>query len=151
MIIKLTHAWIVHAFTLDPAEIAEFSIKHTTVRENKTLTISCYVTGNPAPIWSIRNNYTKDQVVAVDKSARTWLTTGPVRCEHAGLWMCTGYNYLNHGKNATRGENVTVLCTYIYNLSLLACDTYRIRLVMAQTTLWIRAALPEPLLFTQTK
>ena len=108
----------------DPAEIVQFSIKNTTVRENKTLTISCYVTGNPAPIWSIRNNYTKKQVVAGDKSEKTMVIYGPMDCEDAGLWMCTGYNYLNHGKNATRGENLTVLCTY--NLSTLICGTYRI-------------------------
>ena len=53
-----------------------------------------------------------------DKAAAGWATTGPATCEDGGFWMCTGHNYLNHGKNSTRGENVTVLCTHYFDYFL---------------------------------
>ena len=105
---------------LDPAEITKFSVNHNIIRENTVLSMTCDVTGNPDPVWSIRNNYTKEQLMSGDKAATGWATTGPANCEDAGFWMCAGHNYLNHGKNSTRGENVTVLCKHYHlNLSLL--------------------------------
>ena len=114
---------------LDPAEITKFSVNHNIIRENTVLSMTCDVTGNPDPVWSIRNNYTKEQLMSGDKAAAEWATTGPAKCEHAGFWMCTGHNYLNHGKNSTRGENVTVLCThYRFNSFLAIGDFCRIDL-----------------------
>ena len=109
---------------LDPAEITKFSVNHNIIRENTVLSMTCDVTGNPDPVWSIRNNYTKEQLMSGNKAAAGWATTGPATCEDAGFWMCTCHNYLNYGKNSTLGENVTVLCTHYRFTSFLAIGDF---------------------------
>ena len=120
-------------FISDPAKVTQFSLGPNTVMENHTFTISCAMEGNPDPIWSIMNNRTKTQMMSGNAPASTTLTSWPARCEDAGLWVCTGHNRLNHGRNASRGGNITVLCKY-----------YHIRLKFYQTLNYNKLSMTHP-------
>ena len=68
--------------------------------------------GNPGPVWSVMNNKTKVAMMTANSPAGVDLISWPVGCNDAGYWVCTGHNYLNHGKNSTRGGKVVVLCKF---------------------------------------
>ena len=103
------HTILIHP---DPAEIDRFSFGPTTIMENATFSIGCNFQAHPDPTWSIMNLNTGQTMMSADMSGDATLEQPRARCEDMGFWVCTGYNRLSHGKNVTRGANLTVLCEF---------------------------------------
>ena len=84
----------------------------TEVMQNRKFEVHCNFTGNPAPDFVVMNNNTKRVDIFAHGASNVIDSILEAQCEDAGLWMCTGRNYLNYGENATRSANLTVLCKY---------------------------------------
>ena len=84
----------------------------TEVMQNRKFEVHCNFTGNPAPDFVVMNNNTKRVDIFAHGASNVIDSILEAQCEDAGLWMCTGRNYLNYGENATRTANLTVLCKY---------------------------------------
>ncbi|KAH3700747.1 hypothetical protein DPMN_075726 [Dreissena polymorpha] len=93
-----------------PAEIDRFNLGPTIIMENATFSIGCNFQAHPDPTWTIMNLNTGQAMMSATVSGDATLQSPSARCEDMGLWVCTGYNRLSHGKNVTRGANLTVLC-----------------------------------------
>ena len=72
------------------------------------------VVGNPPPVWEARNNRTHVHWLQGNAGSSGHAKDIEVLCGSDGYAMCTGYNKLNHGVNATKGTNITILCKYQY-------------------------------------